>query len=162
MPTQPNEDWISEEEVATTLNVPREKIRAERPHLKAGETTKKGNAIVWLRSAAERIASKLRIPSPEKNAPPAACDAKKTASAVEEELTVSSQPLGPGLPHFPQAWLIKAKRSNGEVVVVRVVDSRKYFPKLRTGEPMKFKAQKSAAGNWWQLTGREPRFPGQW
>lgn len=162
MPTQPDNDWIPEDELAKHFGLTREKIRAERPP--AAEVKKKSNVISWAWTAAARLAVKLKIPMLEKNAapPPASTEPPAPPTPEDEELTVWSSPAGPALPHFPQPWLIKAKRADGEIVVVRVLDSRKYMPKLRNGEPMKFRAKKAAPGNWWQLTQREPRFPGAW
>jgi hypothetical protein len=169
MPTQPDnpssppDQWIPEEEIATLLNVPREKIRAQRPHLNAGEIKTKGNVISWLRSAGERVAATMGLQLAPVNATPES--AQKNAAAPDdgiEELTVWSQPMRSNGPHFGNQFLIKATRPNQEIVVVRVLNSSKFLPKLRTGQPMTFKAKKAAAGNWWQLCGREPRFPGQW
>lgn len=154
------DEWIDEEQAAKQLGVNRDALRAQRPYLGPGECRKHGNAVQWLVSAAQRVAAKLGL---QKNAPPLpAADEKKPPAPTEEELTVYSQPAGTNRPHFPQQQLFKAKRKNGELVVVRVTDSRKFLPKLRTGQPMTFKAKKAAAGNWWLLVGREPRFPGQW
>lgn len=160
----PDDQWIDEEQAATQLGVKREVLRAQRPHLGPGECRQHGNAVQWLVSAARRVAAKLAIPIPEKNAPASQTPAssEKITAPDEEELTVFSQPMGPNKPHFAQPQLFKAKRASGEIVVVRVTDSRRFLPKLRTGQPMTFKAKKASAGNWWQLVGREPRFPGQW
>lgn len=159
MPTEPdNTEWIAEEQLADALGVPREKIRAERPHLGAGEVTKKGNVILWLRSAGERIAEKFGIPVTKKDATAATPEPKHFG----EELTVVSQPMRSNGPHFGNVFLIKARRADGEVVVVRVLNSSKFLPRLQNGKPMTFRAQKAAAGNWWLLIGREPRFPGHW
>jgi hypothetical protein len=162
MPTQPNNpEWISEEELADLLNVPREKIRAERQQLTASEVSKKGNVIFWQRSAAERVAAKMRLQLPQKNTPPTEGTVPNQNDGVEE-LTVVSQPMRPNGPHFGNPFLIKASRPNKEVVVVRVLHSHKFLPKLHDGTPMVLKAKQSSAGNWWQLIGREPRFPGRW
>lgn len=158
MPTQPDNEWIPEEQLADELGVPREKIRAERPYTGPGEVTKRGNVILWLRSARERVAAKLGITLQKNTAPELSAALKDDA----EELTVCSQPVRNGGPHFGNQNLIKATRPNGEVVVVRVLHASKFMPKLRSGEAMTFKAKKADAGNWWLLTGREPRFPGQW
>jgi hypothetical protein len=169
MPTQPDhpsspaESWIPEEEIAALLNVPREKIRAERPYLGAGEVVRKGNVISWQRVAAARVAAKLGLQltladasaeDTQKNAPPPEADF--------EELTVCSQPMRSNGPHFGNQFLIKATRANKEIVIVRVLNSSKFLPKLHDGKPMVIKAKKSPAGNWWALVGREPRFPGRW
>lgn len=170
MPTQPDnpssppEQWIPEEEIAALLNVPREKIRAERPQLSAGEITKKGNVISWLRSAGERVAAKMGLQLAPVDVSPDEAAQKNTAEPDNgiEELTVLSQPMRSNGPHFGNQFLIKATRLNKEVVVVRVLNSSKFLPKLHDGKPMTFKAKKSSAGNWWQTVGREPRFPGRW
>lgn len=163
-PSTPPEQWIPEDELAALLNVPREKIRAERPHLLPGEIAKRGNVIRWLRTAGERVAAKLGLELPKKTAPEA--EGSRVEGRGEddagEELTVSSNPMRSNGPHFGNPFLIKARRASGEEVVVRVLHSSKFLPRLRNGEPMTFKAKKSTAGNWWQLVGREPRFPGQW
>jgi hypothetical protein len=167
MATHPNE-WISEEELAKQLGVEREKIRAERPRLGPGEVQQHGRAIVWLRTAAARIATKLGLEfASVKNPPPVPHVVrgllleKNPPPGAPEELTVVSSP-GPGGWHFANHHLIRARRLNNQTVIVRVVDSRKYVPKLRNGNPMTLKAQPAEAGLWWVPVGREPRYPGAW
>jgi hypothetical protein len=162
-------DWIAEEEIAKSLGVEREKIRAERPRLAAGEVGQQGRVIVWCRAAAMRLAAKLGLesPFPKKTPPPAARAVrgllleKNPPPGSPEVLTVFSTPRKDGW-HFGQHNLIRAKRLNGEIVVVRVIDSRKYLPALRNGTPMTIVARPSDAGAWWWPVGREPRFPGVW
>ena len=69
MPPRSN-DWIAEEDLARQLGIERERIRAERPTLAAGEFTQQGRAIVWLRTAAVRIANRLGLELPAKKNPP--------------------------------------------------------------------------------------------
>lgn len=154
------QDWVSEHDLAAQLNVRRDVLKAERPYLQAGEVDQRSGVIVWLKKAAERISAKLGIEIPEKTAPTPASAAPEPPT--DELLTVFSQPAGAGGYHFPNPRVIKAKRANGEVVVVSVMDSRKYMTKLVGGLPMTFRARKSAEGSVWRLTGREPRYPGRW
>jgi hypothetical protein len=145
-------DWISEDELATQLNVDRDKIRAQRLHLDACEVMRHGQTVIWLRTAAARVATQLGLGAafPEKSAPD-----------DTEELAVASGPGADGY-HFAQHHLIRARRSDGELVVVQVLDSSKYVPRMQNGQPMVLRAKKSHAGNWWLLVGREPRFVGRW
>lgn len=161
--TEPNNtDWIPEEEIAQQLGIEREKIRAARPHLGPGAVSMMGKVIYWTRTAAAELAQRLGLPASIAEKTPAAPAVKENAPAPEgEELTVFSGP-GPGGWHFPNRNLIKAKRPTGEIVVVRVLDSRKYLPKDRFGKPMVMRAKQATSGTWWVLIGREPRFPGIW
>lgn len=165
--THPN-DWITEEELAKQLGVDRDVIRAERPHLAPGEVKQQGRLIVWLRVAASRIAAKFHLePVALKKTPPAPLVIrgllleKNPPPGTPEDVTVVSTP-GPGGWHFANHHLIRARRENGLTIIVRVVDSRKYVPKMRNGKPMMLKARPAEAGLWWIPAGREPRYPGVW
>jgi len=145
-------EWVSEEDLAVELKVDRQVLRHQRPHLGAGEVDQKSGAVVWLRSAATRVAAKLGLTLAEQ---------EKTAPAVNgalpdgvEVLTVVSQALNRNI--------VNATRPSGERVCVRVMDNKKYLPRTGKGEPMTLRAKKSTAGNWWILVGREPRWPGMW
>ena len=162
-----DQQWITEDQVAERLGIDREKIRAERPRLKAGEVSRQGNAIVWLRSAAARVAKLLGLQPSFLDAPPPNDPSEKNGPGGQpltpdgEEVSVHSVP-GPGGWHFPNHNIVRVKRASGELVYVRVTDSRKFFARLRTGQPMTFRAKRAPSGNWWVMTGREPRFPGMW
>jgi hypothetical protein len=76
---------------------------------------------------------------------------------------VASSARGHDGRHFANPHTIKARRWNGEVVIVSVTEAAKYRPTLRIGgQPMTFKARPADHGNHWVLVGREPRYPGQW
>jgi hypothetical protein len=147
--------WVSEDWLAQELNLPIKKIRAYRPELAVAAEMRDG-AMCWRVEDACELADKLGVAitlPAEKNAP---------EEVYSEELTVASVARGADGRHFPNPHVIHAKRGNGELVTVRVVDSAKYRPTLRlTGKPMTFKARKGD-GNWWVLVGREPRFIAQW
>lgn len=154
-PNAPGE-WIAEHDIADHLGVKRDDIRAHRPAAATGEVTAQGNIIFWLKNAAVRVAEKLGL-SPavlEKSATPT-----PTVSDETETLTVVSEP-GPTGYHFGNPHLIRARRANGNVVVVRVVSSKKYRPKLQNGKPMELRAKPADEGAWWIRVGREPRFIG--
>ena len=155
-------DWIPEQLVAEKLNVARDTIRAQRPYLAAGGVEKRDGTVCWTKNAARTVAEKLGLDASvfAEKTPPTA-NASAPVANGEELLHVHSRPGQTGQ-HFPNPRVIHGRRPNGEIVVVSVVDSRKYTTHLRTGEPMTFKAKKATAGNWWVLTGREPRFRGAW
>lgn len=139
-------EWITEDELATRLNVDRSVLRQRRPYLLAGEVEQKNGAVLWQKNAAARVAAELGLPMAEGEA---------EAPAPEpppETLTVISQAVNRNI--------VNAQRASGEAVCVRVVDNRKYIPRLGNGQAMTLTAKKSTAGNWWVLVGREPRWPG--
>jgi hypothetical protein len=61
---------------------------------------------------------------------------------------------------FGNKRIVQAKRKNGEIVNVRVVDSSNFRLRLINGDPMKFPVIKEKYG--WVLKGRPPRAPGRW
>lgn len=143
-----NTEWIAEETLAARLNIPREKMRTMRPVT----VQKKGAEIEWPLADATALATRLGLTLAEPEA---------SERSDIEELTVCSSP-GPTGWHFGNHHLIQARRKSGEVVVVRVMDSRKFLPRQGDGTPMVFPARKSDGGNWWVITGREPRWKGRW
>lgn len=145
----PDDEWITEEALALALNVDRSHVRAKRPYLLAGEVDRKNGAVLWQRSAAQRVAAEMGLMFAD--APPAAA---VPINDVIETLAVVSPALNRNI--------VNAQRANGEMACVRVTDNRKFVPRLGNGQPMTLRAQKSAAGNWWLLVGREPRWPGVW
>lgn len=150
------DDWVAEETLATELNVPRELLRSMRPTLAEAEFKLFGNVVALKKNAATTIALSLGLVWPSPFEPE-----QKTAPPVAEELTVESAPRGDGW-HFPNHRMIRARRTNAEIVDVMVMDSSKYVTHLRTGQPMTFRAAKSTSGPHWVLVGREPRYKGQW
>jgi len=145
-------EWIAENDVRKALNVRRPVVREARP---VTHTTH-GNEIVWLKKDAVAFALSLGLDASafEKSAAPAADGT--------EELTVASVPREGGW-HYGHHHLITARRAvTGELVTVRVVDSRKYVPMHKDGTLMKLKARRVMGGNWWELVGREPRWKGVW
>ena len=134
------------------LNVPVKILRANRP---AGVVSRCSTGVRWPLAVAVAFAATMSatLTIPEE---------KDRANEIEE-LTVASPARGADGRHFPNRHIIMARRQNGEVVTVRVVDSAKYRPMLRIGgQPMTFKARPANHGNCWVRVGREPRYPGQW
>lgn len=134
------------------LNVPIKKLRDLRP----STIEKTADGIGWPLADAQALADQMKatLTLPD----------KKTAPELDGELvTVFSTAKGSDGRHFANPNVIQCKRSNGQVVVVRVVNSAKYRPTLRiSGEPMTLRAKQAVGGNWWVLVGREPRFTAQW
>lgn len=152
------DEFIAEELLAQELGVDRERLRKIRP---AAVLVNK-NIIQWPVAAAMAAAQQLGIewePAPQKNAANGSPDA--AATTKEEDLTVTSVP-GVSGHHFGNKNVIKARRTNGEIVIVRVVSSKNYLPKTRAGAPMVLRARPAAEGNWWVLVGRDPRWKGVW
>lgn len=139
--------FIEEGELASRLGMARAKLKVLRP--KNAET--RGHGIWWALADAEAVARVVGLTLVAEQAP----------EVAEEELAVVSTPGRDGY-HFGNKFLLRAKRAGGEVVVVRVTDSRKFTPRLQNGQPMVFKAKKALAGNWWLMVGREPRHRGVW
>ena len=144
-------DWISEDQLATHLAVKRAALRVQRRSLGQGEVSQKNGAVMWRRTAASRVAASLGLEWPSETA---AAPAQLSAAPAIETVTVVSQALNVNI--------VNCRRATGELVCVRVMNNKKYVPRLRDGSPMTLQAQKSPAGAWWRLVGREPRAPGQW
>lgn len=140
-------EFIAEDLLAKRLGMSREAVRALRPK----KTRAKGNNIEWPLDEAHRLAMLLNLELPNEGA----------GEPAGEVLTVTSDAGRDGW-HFANHNLIKARRQDGEEVIVRVVDSKKYAPLLKGGQPMVVRAKKSEMGNWWMLLGREPRWKGMW
>lgn len=155
MPNIPT-DWVAEEQLATELNVPRELLRSLRPTLAEDDFALFGHFPAWKKNAATAVALTLGLVWPP--ALPEGATAQKTAPEPET-LTVASEPRGDGY-HSPNRRIIRARRDNGELVDVQVMDSSKYVTRGRDGQPMKLRAQPSTSGPHWLLVGREPRFKG--
>lgn len=83
---------------------------------------------------------------------------------LEEDLAVVSHPRAypDGVRHFPNPRVILARRTNGDVVSVRVAASRHFTPRLTNGDPMVLRARRSGWPPFWSLVGRLPRWPGRW
>lgn len=161
-----NEEWIAEEELARLLGVNRSVLREARPSLGSGEVDLRGNVLYWQKKVATATAARLGLATTalenKKNGADAGAAATAKANGEEplgELMTVASVP-GPGGYHFSNHFLIRARRANEEVVVVRVKDSRKYRPQGQNGKPMTLRAVPADEGTWWVHVGREPRFVG--
>ena len=164
------ERWIPEDELAKALGVDRDQVKRQRPYAPTGGVRVHGKAIEWNAEAIRALEAALKLPHviPPKNAAPTSSAARgepvQPGSASPdgiEELAVASSPSANGR-HFANPNLIRCKRANAELVLVRVMDSAKYQPTLwNSAEPMMVKAKKSPAGNWWELIGREPRWRGR-
>jgi hypothetical protein len=154
------ENWLEEEALARTLGVTREQVRAHRPHAPSGGVRQQGRLIEWAAPARLWLSQQLGLAISEKNAPPVLPEKTAAPSGIEE-LTVASAPSANGR-HFANPNIIRCRRASGELVDVRVMDSAKYQPTLwNSQEPMKVRAKKSPAGNWWELISREPRWRGR-
>lgn len=168
-------DWIHEDDLAKSLGVDRDTVKRHRPHVPTGGVRTNAKAIEWNAEAAAWLASRLQLPAPQfqKNAAPMAAGeaapGEKTAPPASalpgEELAVVSKPTVGGR-HFANPHIIKARRADGSVVDVRVMDSAKYQPTLctdkgPTDKPMMIRAKKATGGNWWELLSREPRWRGR-
>jgi ribosome biogenesis SPOUT family RNA methylase Rps3 len=145
------EEWIDERELGTRLGVSREALRDARLEMPADLTRVEKRAVQWSLEAVSLFTERVGLVDP---------NAKKTApepAAEAEVLTVISFPRADGYHHGRHH--IKARRANGEEVMVRVLDSSKWRRTLRTNnEPMTFPAKKSD-GHWW-LPLKQPRFIG--
>lgn len=98
------------------------------------------------------------------NAGPAA-PAASAGGVLEETLEVVSSPrVFPGgeVKHFHNPRVISARRTSGEVVYVRVPESRHFIPRLQDGSPMTLRARFEGNPANWSLIGRCPRWTGRW
>lgn len=148
-----DEQWIAEEVIAKKLGLDRDRARDLRPT----SAKKIGREIYWPRADAESVANGLKLSLAEASATP---PGEPESAERGEELTVVSSPGVDGF-HFTNRHLIRCARAEGELVVVRVVSSQKYTPRLQDGQPMRLRAEKAPEGNWWILVGREPRWKGK-
>jgi hypothetical protein len=84
---------------------------------------------------------------------------------VTERLTVASTPRWwpqGWIAHFPNRQVVKGLRASGEVVNVRVPDSRNFTKVQRDGTLMTLEARYTGEPRGWHLVGRCPRWPGRW
>ncbi|TXH46080.1 MAG: hypothetical protein E6Q97_30360 [Desulfurellales bacterium] len=99
----------------------------------------------------------------EKDAP--APEPEAARKPVVETMTVVSCrrrfPNGE-IKHFANPRVIQARRANGEIVFVRVAESRNFIPKLQDGSPMTLEAMWDGEPPNWSLVGRCPRFEGRY
>lgn len=138
--------WIAEEDIASALSLPIEKIRAERPHLLAGECERRERGVIfWQKTAADRVAATLGVPwsAPE----------KKPAVPAAETVTV--------LRDVPNPHVIICKRANGQEIVVGGVTASKFTPIGLDGKPMTFQARPVPGASHWALVGNQPRWRGK-
>ena len=145
------DQWIEEEELAARAGVTREflkKMRAEQPPGTTGRADNK--AIIWQKNAARNALVAFGVPF-ELDPPPEPIRARVV---LPERVTVIYCPVN--------RHIVICQRAGGQRVNVRVVDNRKYCPKLATGEPMTLEAIQNPVGSWWNLVGREPRWSGRW
>ena len=154
-----NDEWIAEEDFARALGVPRSVLREARPTLDSGEVDLRGNVLYWLKKTALATAARLGLQTTALDTKKTAVPGKNEEEPMGELMTVASSP-GPDGYHFSNHFLIKARRANKEVVVVRVKDSRKYRPMGQNNKPMTLRAVPADEGSWWVHVGREPRFIG--
>jgi len=111
--------------------------------------------------------------SPEAIRPPSPSSPEKIAGdpsqiqpdgIIEEILTVVSSPrVFPGgeVKHHPNPRVISARRVNGDVVYVRVSESRNFVSRLPDGSPMTLRARLEGTPPNWSLIGRCPRWLGR-
>lgn len=102
-------------------------------------------------------------PTSEKNAP--ATEPEAAPKPLVETMTVVSCrrrfPNGE-IKHFANPRVIQARRESGEIVFVRVAESRNFIPKLGDGQPMTLEAMWDGEPPNWSLVGRCPRFEGRY
>ena len=143
---------IPESELAMRLGISRDSVAGHRKRsLTRGEDWRKaGRVIVYTKSGAERSIKLVgvTIPPDGKISPTAA-----TNGHSEEELTF----IRGG---FPNRRIIQAKRTSGELVLVRVRSTKNFTPNDHRGEPMTFPARRD--GGVWVLTRPLPRWRGKW
>lgn len=87
------------------------------------------------------------------------------AAVIEETLTVVSMPRqfpDGTVKHHPNPRVISARRETGEVVYVRVPESRHFISRLSDGTPMTLRARFDGTPPNWSLVGRCPRYFGRW
>lgn len=86
------------------------------------------------------------------------------APVVETLTVVSCRRRFPNgeIKHFANPRVIQARRESGEIVFVRVADSRNFIPKLQDGSPMHLKAMFEGDPPNWSFVGRLPRFEGRY
>lgn len=151
MPTIIEEDWMEEADFATALGINRDILKKAR---RDGSLELSGDvgqgadgSIIWKKSAASAFAATLGLsfqtPVPDALA----------ASAEPETVTVVRRAANRNI--------VMCARAGGEMVAVRVIDNKKYFQVGLDGKPMSFQARKNDSGTWWNLVGREPRWPGK-
>jgi len=143
---------IPESELAKRLGISRDSVAGHRKRaLSRGEDWRKaGRVIVYTKSGAERLIKLVgvTIPPDEKKSPTAA-----TNGHSDEELTFIQG-------NFVNRRIIKAKRKNGELVMVRVGSSKNFTPKDHLDNPMSFPARQEGAV--WVITRPLPRWRGKW
>lgn len=147
----PEETMLNESVLIEQLGIPLKKMRALRP---ASVDVRTADGVFWPLAEAVALAVSvggvLKVTT-EKNAP---ADEGETLTVVRRA---------------PNPLALYARRSNGEVVTVRVSNNRNFYPTLRLrsatgGSPdlMSFKARRADTGNHWVMLRKEPRYPGQW
>lgn len=150
--SQQDDQWIEEDTLAELLGVPRPFLKKMRPDMPAGTVdTNRVKAVIWQKSAARNALTAFGLVFDWPEPPPAATP---TPPPAKERVTVVCSP--------PNRRIVTCKRATGALVHVRVVDNRKYLPKGKDGKPMTLEAIKNTLGNWWNLIGPEPRWPGRW
>jgi len=144
---------ISESELSKKLGITRESIAGHRKrNLNKGKDWRKaGRVIVYTQEGAERLMDVVGcvISTDEKETL-----TEQNKSKNEEILTFIQG-------GFPNKRIIKAKRKNGELVMVRVKTSENFRPTDHLGNPMTFPADLDG-GNVWNIARSLPRWPGKW
>jgi hypothetical protein len=132
-------EFVAENELATALGVPLDRLRAVRMEaVEPSETKKEGRRVLLSRMAVERVSELLRCPE-------VVLEKKEEGGAVAAR--VSKVPMNPRI--------VFARLESGEEIRVRVRDSKKFV----VGMMLKARA---GDGGVYLLEGRGPRFKGRW
>lgn len=132
-------EFVAENELATALGVPLERLRAVRMEaVEPSETKKEGRRVLLSRMAVDRVSELLRCPE-------VVLEKKEEGGAVAAR--VARIPVNPRI--------VFARLDSGEEIRVRVRDSKKFV----VGMMLKARA---GDGGVYLLEGRGPRFKGRW
>lgn len=145
-------DEITEAELSKKLGINRESVAARRKRFltRSEDWYKAGRTIVYSKIGAERLIKTVGVSLPVKEEK--ALTAPSNGHS-EEMLTFIQG-------GFPNRRIIKAKRKNGELVMVRVKSSENFTSKDHRGEPMTFPARQE--GGIWAIARPTPRWRGKW
>jgi hypothetical protein len=145
------EETITELELSRKLGIPRNTLISHRKNLKRGPDFKKdGRSIVYTNQGVESIIKLVGITKPTENKKPLT----EPIERQNEEILTFIQG------NFPNRAIIRAKRQNGDLVMVRVKSSQNFTLKDHTGKPMTFPAVYE--GGIWVIKRPCPRWRGKW
>lgn len=146
------EDIITELELSKKLGITKQKVAEYRKaQLTRGEDWKKdGRTVVYTTAGAERLIEVVGITTPT----------AETKAITEPIRTLNEEILTFIQGNFPNRAIIRAKRQNGDLVMVRVKSSQNFTLKDHTGKPMTFPAVYE--GGIWVIKRPCPRWRGKW